>query len=247
MAMTTLVCYDVSDDITRARLAAYLQHRGNRIQRSVFLCHLDPDKLTELRTHVDTLINPRHRRGPHRPPMPDLLDPQHRPRTSRPRTRSALLGRPVTASNYTDWRMTPRRSRTCLARKAPTCTNAGIDRSERSSTRRCATCRADPGQNPWSGRPRIRRVANHLTPKGVQKPNSRHRSLASRLRCEPPHAEGRTGTSRAASCTAVSICGTATGPSETSTHAMIISPRHPVRVSKGARRASARVKLNRRT
>jgi CRISPR-associated protein Cas2 len=58
MAVTTLVCYDVSRDAARARLAAYLQHWGDRIQRSVFLCLLDPGDLPDFRARVEGMIDP---------------------------------------------------------------------------------------------------------------------------------------------------------------------------------------------
>lgn len=38
--MLTTVCYDVSDDRQRAALARVLEGYGNRVQGSVFECHL---------------------------------------------------------------------------------------------------------------------------------------------------------------------------------------------------------------
>ncbi|MFI8774620.1 CRISPR-associated endonuclease Cas2 [Gordonia sp. NPDC062954] len=42
MAVTILVAYDITEDRRRARLAALLQAWGDRIQYSVFICHLPP-------------------------------------------------------------------------------------------------------------------------------------------------------------------------------------------------------------
>lgn len=58
MALTTLVCYDISDDNTRARVAATLQQWGDRIQRSVFLCTLTKQDQNTVRTHLAAMINP---------------------------------------------------------------------------------------------------------------------------------------------------------------------------------------------
>ncbi len=48
MALTVLVCYDISRDAAWARVAAYLQQWGDRIQRSVFVCALAPEDLDEM-------------------------------------------------------------------------------------------------------------------------------------------------------------------------------------------------------
>ncbi len=58
MAMTMLICYDVSRDNTRARVAATLQQVGDRIQRSVFVCTIEPDHLDELTTRLRGLVDP---------------------------------------------------------------------------------------------------------------------------------------------------------------------------------------------
>jgi CRISPR-associated protein Cas2 len=58
MALTTLVCYDVSSDNTRARVAAALQQWGDRIQRSVFLCTVTDEDLAELRDRISDMIDP---------------------------------------------------------------------------------------------------------------------------------------------------------------------------------------------
>jgi CRISPR-associated protein Cas2 len=57
MAMTVLVCYDISDDTTRARVAATLQQIGDRIQRSVFVCLIESDQLTPITARLHDLID----------------------------------------------------------------------------------------------------------------------------------------------------------------------------------------------
>jgi CRISPR-associated protein Cas2 len=56
---TVLVCYDISADGTRSRVAAVLQMWGDRIQRSVFLCTLDADDLGGLVTRLRGMIDHR--------------------------------------------------------------------------------------------------------------------------------------------------------------------------------------------
>ncbi|WP_103349715.1 CRISPR-associated endonuclease Cas2 [Amycolatopsis sp. CA-128772] len=58
MALTTLVCYDISRDAVRARVAGYLQHWGDRIQRSVFVCSIDTADLPDFRERLAGMINP---------------------------------------------------------------------------------------------------------------------------------------------------------------------------------------------
>jgi CRISPR-associated protein Cas2 len=56
---TVLVCYDISRDDARARVAATLQVWGSRIQRSVFVCTLEASDLAELRERLRHIINDR--------------------------------------------------------------------------------------------------------------------------------------------------------------------------------------------
>jgi CRISPR-associated protein Cas2 len=56
---TVLICYDISRDDTRARAAANLQIWCDRIQRSVFVCTLEPNDLTELTDRLRAIIDPR--------------------------------------------------------------------------------------------------------------------------------------------------------------------------------------------
>jgi len=58
MALTHVITYDISDDHRRSRVAAILQAYGDGIQRSVFICTLEADLLTEVRTRVADIINP---------------------------------------------------------------------------------------------------------------------------------------------------------------------------------------------
>lgn len=56
--MTVLVCYDVSRDSSRARVAAYLQQWGERIQRSVFVCAIGPEHMDELQHRLTDMVDP---------------------------------------------------------------------------------------------------------------------------------------------------------------------------------------------
>jgi CRISPR-associated protein Cas2 len=58
MALTHVIAYDISEDRRRARLAAVLQAYGDRVQRSVFVCTLEPDLLEDIRNRVAEIINP---------------------------------------------------------------------------------------------------------------------------------------------------------------------------------------------
>lgn len=56
MALTVVIASDISDDRRRARVAATIQVWGNRIQRSVFICTLDHDQLTDLTARLAEII-----------------------------------------------------------------------------------------------------------------------------------------------------------------------------------------------
>jgi len=58
VALTVLVCYDISRDASRARVAAYLQQWGDRIQRSVYICAVAPGELSEMVGRVEQMIDP---------------------------------------------------------------------------------------------------------------------------------------------------------------------------------------------
>lgn len=55
--MLTLVAYDVPDDKRRTKLAHALKDFGDRVQFSVFECHLDEKELEALRKRVLKLVN----------------------------------------------------------------------------------------------------------------------------------------------------------------------------------------------
>lgn len=57
MAVTIVVCYDVTDDRRRARLAALLQSWGDRIQYSVFLCAIEPEQAEVLTTEMTRILD----------------------------------------------------------------------------------------------------------------------------------------------------------------------------------------------
>lgn len=56
---TVLIAYDISRDDHRSRVAATLQTWGDRIQRSVFICTLDPTELTDLARRIRDIIDTR--------------------------------------------------------------------------------------------------------------------------------------------------------------------------------------------
>ena len=58
MALTHVIAYDISDDRRRARVSAVLQAYGDRVQRSVFVCDLEAELLSEVRGRVSEIINP---------------------------------------------------------------------------------------------------------------------------------------------------------------------------------------------
>jgi len=57
VAVTVLVAYDISNDNRRARASAALQEWGDRIQRSVFLCLVDPEDVAELTDDLERIID----------------------------------------------------------------------------------------------------------------------------------------------------------------------------------------------
>jgi CRISPR-associated protein Cas2 len=58
VALTYVIAYDISEDRRRAQVAAVLQAYGDRIQRSVFLCTAEPDRIAEIRSRVAGLNKP---------------------------------------------------------------------------------------------------------------------------------------------------------------------------------------------
>lgn len=58
MALTLVAAYDIREDDRRARVAAYLQSWGNRVQRSVYLLRVPEDELDEVMARADAMIAP---------------------------------------------------------------------------------------------------------------------------------------------------------------------------------------------
>jgi CRISPR-associated protein Cas2 len=58
MAMTVLAAYDISRDDRRARVAAYLQTWGERLQRSVFVCTVASAELPGLQNRLADMVDP---------------------------------------------------------------------------------------------------------------------------------------------------------------------------------------------
>lgn len=52
-----VVTYDISDDRRRNRVAHVLEGYGERVQKSVFECELDPQRETALRLVLSSLID----------------------------------------------------------------------------------------------------------------------------------------------------------------------------------------------
>ncbi len=50
--MFVLVCYDITDDRRRYRVASELENFGCRVQYSVFECHLEEPQLQELQARL---------------------------------------------------------------------------------------------------------------------------------------------------------------------------------------------------
>jgi CRISPR-associated protein Cas2 len=55
--MLWVICYDISDDRRRNRVAKALLGYGERVQESVFECHLDPARLRQLQAQLKPLVH----------------------------------------------------------------------------------------------------------------------------------------------------------------------------------------------
>jgi CRISPR-associated protein Cas2 len=55
--MLTIICYDIADNRRRNRVARALEGWGQRVQDSVFECHLDPTELDLVKTYLDTHLD----------------------------------------------------------------------------------------------------------------------------------------------------------------------------------------------
>jgi CRISPR-associated protein Cas2 len=54
--MFLVVTYDIADDQRRAQVASELENFGERVQFSVFECHLTAGQVRELRQRLESLI-----------------------------------------------------------------------------------------------------------------------------------------------------------------------------------------------
>ena len=55
--MQYVVCYDVSDDMRRGRLANVLLDFGVRVQESVFVAHLDDELALRMKERIASAVN----------------------------------------------------------------------------------------------------------------------------------------------------------------------------------------------
>lgn len=55
--MLWLICYDIQDDRTRQRAAQSLLRYGERVQRSVYECHLNTRELDALQRELESIID----------------------------------------------------------------------------------------------------------------------------------------------------------------------------------------------
>lgn len=58
MSIFLLVSYDVADDRRRQRIASELSNFGQRVQKSVFECHLDETQIEDLKNRIGKMILP---------------------------------------------------------------------------------------------------------------------------------------------------------------------------------------------
>ena len=53
-----LIAYDISDNRRRNRVAKYLEARGERMQKSLFVCRLGPAAARRIRHALEGMIDP---------------------------------------------------------------------------------------------------------------------------------------------------------------------------------------------
>lgn len=56
--MLIIVAYDITDDRRRESTASELKNFGKRVQKSVFECYLDRDKIEDLKGRIERHIHP---------------------------------------------------------------------------------------------------------------------------------------------------------------------------------------------
>jgi CRISPR-associated protein Cas2 len=54
-----IIAYDISNSRRRTRVARYLEARGVRVQKSVFVSRLTPTRARQLRRALESLIDPK--------------------------------------------------------------------------------------------------------------------------------------------------------------------------------------------
>jgi CRISPR-associated protein Cas2 len=125
VALTVLVCYDISRDASRAKVAAYLQQWGDRIQRSVYICAVAPEELSELVSRVEQMIDPDTDAVAPAAHLRDVLVSAGGPGSGRRGSRPAVLDRPV--NSVAGWLLRSGdgsgRSTSSLACRLATCAN----------------------------------------------------------------------------------------------------------------------------
>ncbi len=57
MSKFYIICFDVADKKRLRQVAIQMENFGQRVQYSVFECHLDKKSLEDLKTRLDTIIN----------------------------------------------------------------------------------------------------------------------------------------------------------------------------------------------
>ena len=57
MSLFLVVSYDITDDRRRARVAAALEDFGQRVQKSVFECHLEDAQVAALKARIETELD----------------------------------------------------------------------------------------------------------------------------------------------------------------------------------------------
>lgn len=55
--MLWLICYDIEDDSTRQRAAQALLRYGERVQRSIYECHLNTRELQALQRELENIVD----------------------------------------------------------------------------------------------------------------------------------------------------------------------------------------------
>lgn len=53
-----VICYDIANNRRRYRIDRCLEAYGNRVQKSIYECHLDSQEIHALKHELDALIHP---------------------------------------------------------------------------------------------------------------------------------------------------------------------------------------------